>query len=88
MKEKAPNILLLLTPKNFVEYLYSDFTVRQAVEKMKEKRYSMIPVIERETGKYCYSLREGDFLYFSVHNFFGLSVMKSMKSSLSDNMLI
>ena len=68
MKNITPNILLLLTPKNFVEYLYSDFTVRQAIEKMREKRYSMIPVIERETGKYCYSLREGDFLYYLAEN--------------------
>ncbi len=76
MKEKAPNILLLLTPKNFVEYLYSDFTVRQAVEKMKEKRYSMIPVIERETGKYCYSLREGDFLYYLAENHLSFSSLE------------
>ncbi len=64
MNDKGTNILLLLTPKAQVEYLFDDFTVRQAIEKMKEKRYSMIPVISRETGKYLYSLREGDFLYY------------------------
>lgn len=62
------NILFLLLPKNEVDYLYGDFTVRQALEKMKARRYSLIPVIDRKTGKYERSLMEGDFLYYLSTN--------------------
>jgi predicted transcriptional regulator len=58
------NALFALTPKKDVEFLYEDFTVRQALEKMEFHRYSTIPVIERKSGKYLYSLREGDFLWY------------------------
>ncbi len=75
------NILFLLLPKNYVDFLYGDFTVRQALEKMKERRYSMIPVIDRETGKYLYSLREGDFLYFLAERH--LSFQELEKNALS-----
>lgn len=64
MTKKKTNILFLLIPKNSVDFLYDDFTVRQALEKMRERRYSTIPVIERKTGAYLHSLREGDFLYY------------------------
>jgi CBS domain-containing protein len=62
------NILFLLLPKNQVDYLFGDFTVRQALEKLEGKRYSMIPVIDKKTGKYERSLMEGDFLYFLTRN--------------------
>ncbi len=58
------NLLGLLTPKKGVQYLYEDFTIRQALEKMEFHRYGTIPVIERKTGKYLYSLSEGDFLWY------------------------
>jgi CBS domain-containing protein len=58
------NILFYLLPKNQVDYLFEDFTVRQALEKMVGKRYSMIPVISRKDGKYLRSMMEGDFLYY------------------------
>ena len=58
------NVLFLLTPKKDVDYLYGDFTIRQAIEKMREHRYTMIPVIDRKTGKYLYSMREGYFFYY------------------------
>lgn len=57
------NIAFLLTPKGEVEYLFEDFTVRQALEKMEFHRYSMIPVLEKATGKYLYSISEGDLLW-------------------------
>ena len=60
---KNTNIAFLLTPKAEVEYLYEDFTVRQALEKMEYHRYAMIPVLERASGKYLYSLSEGDLLW-------------------------
>jgi CBS domain-containing protein len=53
-----------LIPKKDVEYLYGDFSVRQALEKMEFHRYTMIPVIDKGTGAYLYSLSEGDILWY------------------------
>ena len=58
------NILMLLVPKAKVDYLYADYSVRQALEKMSAHRYSLIPVIDRETGEYIRSISEGDLLYY------------------------
>ena len=56
------NILFFLLPKAQVEYLFGDFSLRQAIEKMEFHRYSVVPVVSRD-GKYLYSLSEGDILY-------------------------
>jgi CBS domain-containing protein len=72
------NILFLLLPKNQVDYLFEDFTVRQALEKLEGKRYSMIPVINRKTGKYERSLMEGDFLYYLTKNHLSFSELEKM----------
>lgn len=56
------NILLFLTPKNDVAYLFDDFTMRQALEKMEHHRYSAIPVITRD-GSYSGTITEGDLLW-------------------------
>lgn len=60
------NIALFLQPKATVAYLYSDYTVRQAIEKMKHHGYSAIPVINRE-GQYVGTLSEGDLLWTIVN---------------------
>lgn len=57
------NIAFLLKPKQSVAYLYSDFSVRQALEKMRHYGYTAIPVINRE-GKYIGTVSEGDFLWY------------------------
>ena len=56
------NILLFLTPKHDVAYLYDDFTMRQALEKMEFHRYSAIPILDR-TGRYVGTITEGDLLW-------------------------
>lgn len=56
------NILFFLTPKSDVAYLYADFTLRQALEKMEQHRYSAVPVIDRR-GEYINTLTEGDILW-------------------------
>lgn len=62
------NILFYLLPKGKVEYLYDDFTIRQALEKMENYHYSTLPVISRD-GKYVFSLAEGDLLWMiKKHN--------------------
>ena len=63
------NILHFLTPKSEVAYLYDDFSLRQALEKMEYHQYSAIPVITRE-GEYVGVITEGDLLWdIKNHNF-------------------
>ena len=56
------NILFYLVPKNDVMFLYDDYSVRQAMEKMEFHKYSSVPIISRE-GKYVGTLTEGDILW-------------------------
>ena len=62
------NILFFLTPKALCAYLMDDYTVRQALEKMRHYGYAAIPVISRD-GKYVGSVSEGDFLWFFLDRF-------------------
>lgn len=55
------NILFFLTPKSEVDYIYEDFTLRQAVEKMDYHGYTAIPILDRE-GHYVGTLADGDIL--------------------------
>ena len=57
------NVLLFLTPKKEVAYLYEDYSLRQALEKMEYHRYSAIPIISRN-GNYLGTLTEGDLLWY------------------------
>lgn len=41
------NVLFSLTPKSEVAYLYDDYSLRQALEKMEHYRYSAVPVIDQ-----------------------------------------
>ena len=54
----------LATKKARVEYLYSDILVGEALQKIEKKRYMMIPVLERGSNRYLYSLSEGDLLRY------------------------
>ena len=56
------NILFFLTPKATCHYLYDDYSLRQALEKMQKVRYSAIPIISRD-GTYRGTLTEGDLLW-------------------------
>lgn len=56
------NILFFLTPKQDVAYIYDDFTLRQALEKMEYHRYSSVPVLNRK-GEYVGTITEGDLLW-------------------------
>lgn len=63
MNELKGNILVLLTPKTNLIYLTDDMTIRQALEKMRVHRYTAIPVVNKDSGKYVGSISEGDLLY-------------------------
>lgn len=56
------NVLFFLTPKSEVAYLYEDYSLRQAIEKMEHYRYSAVPVINR-AGAYIGTITEGDLLW-------------------------
>ena len=56
------NILFYLVPKSEVMYLYDDYTMRQAIEKMEYHKYGAVPIISRE-GAYVGTLTEGDILW-------------------------
>lgn len=58
------NILFFLTPKSEVAYVYDTDTLRQALEKMENHRYSAIPIIGKEDGRYIGTLTEGDLLWY------------------------
>lgn len=57
------NAAFFLTPKSDVAYLYSDYSIRQGLERLKRTGYTSIPVLNRE-GQYLSMIREGDFLYY------------------------
>ena len=56
------NILFFLTPKALCDFVYDDFTVRQAVEKMESSGYAALPILNRH-GQYRGTITEGDLLW-------------------------
>ena len=56
------NILFFLTPKAMCAFLYDDYTIRQALEKMEVAGYSALPILNRR-GEYRGTLKEGDVLW-------------------------
>ena len=56
------NILFFLTPKAMCSYLYDDFTLRQALEKMESAGYTALPILNKR-GEYRGALTEGDLMW-------------------------
>ncbi len=56
------NILFFLTPKAMCAYLYDDYSLRQALEKMESAGYAALPILNRR-GEYRGTLTEGDLLW-------------------------
>ena len=56
------NILFFLTPKAMCHFVYDDFTVRQALEKMESVGMAALPILNRR-GEYRGTLTEGDLLW-------------------------
>ena len=61
------NILFFMTPKALCQYLYDDFTIRQALEKMEAVGYAALPILNKR-GEYRGTLTEGDLLW-ALNNF-------------------
>ena len=56
------NILFFLTPKAMCSFLYDDYTMRQALEKMEASGFAALPILNRR-GEYRGTLTEGDLLW-------------------------
>ena len=56
------NILFFLTPKAMCSFVYDDYTVRQALEKMESAGYAALPILSKR-GEYRGTLTEGDLLW-------------------------
>ena len=57
------NIAYFIQPRAQVACLYDDFSLRQALEKLRAHGYSAIPVVTRDT-RYVGTVSEGDFLWY------------------------
>lgn len=77
------NILFFLTPKSKVAYLYDTESLRQALEKMENHRYSAIPLISKRTGEYIGTITEGDLLW-DIKNRFDLSLKDAEEIPVTD----
>ena len=75
------NVLFLLTPKANCTYIYSDFTIRQALERMESSRFASIPILTRD-GEYVGTITEGDLLWAIKNNY-----MMNMKDAESHPVL-
>ena len=76
------NILFFITPKSEVAYIYDDYTMRQALEKMEYHRYSAIPIINKD-GEYVGTITEGDLLW-TLKNNMNLNLRLIEDISISD----
>ena len=56
------NVLFFLTPKAMCSFLYDDYTMRQALEKMEASHFAALPILNRR-GEYRGTLTEGDLLW-------------------------
>lgn len=56
------NILFFLTPKAMCAFVYDDYTIRQALEKMEVAGYAALPILNKR-GEYRGSITEGDLLW-------------------------
>ena len=66
------NILFFLTPKSEVAFIFDDETVRQALEKMENRKFTAVPVLNRQGG-YVGSITEGDMLW-GINNQYNLNL--------------
>ena len=56
------NILFFLMPKALCAYVYDDYTIRQALEKMEAAGFAALPILNKR-GEYRGTLTEGDLLW-------------------------
>jgi CBS domain-containing protein len=67
LRNARMNIAYFIKTKSEVSYLYDDFTLRQALEKMRYHGYTAIPVLNSD-NKYIGTVSEGDFLWYLIED--------------------
>ena len=80
--ETRANIILFMTPKDVVRYLYDDEHFGEALVKMEEHRYSAIPVLKR-SGEYFGTLTEGDMLW-AIKNQFQMDFKRAKQARIAE----
>ena len=76
------SILFFLTPKAMCAYLYDDYTIRQALEKMETAGYTAIPILSRK-GEYRGTLTEGDLLW-ALKNMCNMDIRQAETKRIMD----
>ena len=74
------NLLFFLTPKANCAYLYDDYSLRQAIERMEHSGYAALPILSK-SGQYRGTLNEGDLLW-AVKNLCGLDLRDTENHSI------
>ena len=78
----------LITAKSKVDFVYSDNTLDEVLTRFSKKRYSMVPVLERGSGRYIYSISSFDVLMHLLKNKDIEAAKKEPLSSVSIDRLI
>lgn len=76
------NLLFFLTPKATCTYLYDDFSIRQAIERMESGGYAALPILSR-SGAYRGTLTEGDLLW-AIKNLCVMDMRDAESHSIMD----
>lgn len=74
------NLLFFLTPKANCAYLYDDYSLRQAIERMENSGYAALPILSK-SGQYRGTLNEGDLLW-AVKNLCDLDLHEAENYSI------
>jgi CBS domain-containing protein len=69
------NILFFLTPKAMCAYVYDDYSLRQALERMEASGFAALPILNRN-GEYSGTLTEGDLLW-GLKNICGMDMRQA-----------
>ena len=73
------HILFFLIPKQRLEFLYDNYSLRQALEKMRVTSYTALPVVSKKDGTYVGTVSEGDLLWHILdHNYFNIKDLEDV----------
>ncbi len=76
------NVLFFLTPKANCTYLYEDYTIRQALERMENAGYAALPILSRD-GAYVGTMTEGDLLW-AIKNHYMMNMREAEKHPIAE----
>ena len=76
------NLLFFLTLKAVCSYLYYDYSIRQAIERLESIGYSALPILTR-AGVYRGSLTEGDLLW-AIKNVCEMDMSKATEHTIME----